>query len=167
MKVNAILLKPLDGYEPGSPRQFEKADFDRLFGMNAVKEAGAEDPVEDVPASDDARILEQLRHPVEGPKMLADMKMSFDRQGLEITRLAGDLTTATASVEALTVARDEAVRSRDAALLERDQARDAAAVVENDRDALQRELDQLRAIPSEQGEQAGASKATKQAKPSA
>jgi hypothetical protein len=91
MKVNAILLKPLDGYEAGSPRQFEKADFEQLRSMNAVKEAGNNDPVEEVPASEDLALLERFRHPVDGPKMLADMKRSFEGQTSEILRLSGEL----------------------------------------------------------------------------
>lgn len=164
MKVNAILLKPLDGYEAGSPRQFEKVDFDRLLAMNAVKEAGVADPVEQVPDNDDVRILDQLRHPVDGPKMLADMKASFERQASESLRLTGELTAATASVSTLTVARDQAIGERDEALKDRDAAREALTVVENDRDALQGEINRLRASASEPIEPAGTAKAAKQAK---
>lgn len=145
MKVNAILLKPLDGYEPGSPRQFDKADFERLRAMNAVKEATTTDPVEDVPATDDVRMLEQLRHPVEGPKILADLKLSFENQATEITRLTGQLSAANASIGTLTSERDEAARDRDAALLARDEARNEAESAQKARSALVDEIAGLRA----------------------
>lgn len=35
--VKAILLKPLDGFPAGAEREFEKADFDRLKDMGAVR----------------------------------------------------------------------------------------------------------------------------------
>ncbi len=42
--VKAILLKPLDGQSEGTEREFDKADFDRLEAMGAVRRAtgGAE-----------------------------------------------------------------------------------------------------------------------------
>jgi len=40
MQIDAILLKPLDGFPEGSSRSFDKPDFDRLRGMGAVREAG-------------------------------------------------------------------------------------------------------------------------------
>lgn len=40
--IKAVLLKPLDGFPAGSEREFDKADFDRLKGMGAVKAARAE-----------------------------------------------------------------------------------------------------------------------------
>lgn len=42
MKINAVLLKPLDGDAEGSEREFDKADFDRLEAMDAVREAKVE-----------------------------------------------------------------------------------------------------------------------------
>lgn len=42
MQINAILLKPLDGAPEGSEREFDKADFERLKAMGAVREAKAE-----------------------------------------------------------------------------------------------------------------------------
>lgn len=40
-KIEAILLKPLDGREIGSRCEFSKADFDRLKRQGAVKAAAA------------------------------------------------------------------------------------------------------------------------------
>ena len=39
-KVNAILLKPLDGARIGSEAEFDQVDFDRLVERGAVKAAG-------------------------------------------------------------------------------------------------------------------------------
>lgn len=44
--VKAILLKPLDGFPEGTEREFEKADFDRLKDMGAVREAGPQNAAE-------------------------------------------------------------------------------------------------------------------------
>lgn len=38
--VKAVLLKPLDGQPAGSEREFDKADFDSLKAMGAVRAAG-------------------------------------------------------------------------------------------------------------------------------
>lgn len=38
--VKAILLKPLDGLAPGTEREFDQVDFDRLKEMGAVKASG-------------------------------------------------------------------------------------------------------------------------------
>ncbi len=38
-KVSAILLRPLDGDEIGSTREFDAADFERLESCGAVKAA--------------------------------------------------------------------------------------------------------------------------------
>ncbi len=38
--IKAILTKPLDGFPEGSEREFDKADFDRLKEMGAVRAAG-------------------------------------------------------------------------------------------------------------------------------
>lgn len=127
MKVNAILLKPLDGYEPGSPRQFDKTDFDQLVAMNAVREAGETDEVEKVPDSDDAVMLDRLRHPVDGPNILADLKARFERQASEITRLIDDATNSRATIETLTEARDVAIAERDELLAKVKQLQSAAA----------------------------------------
>ena len=40
--IKAILTKPLDGFPEGTEREFDKADFDRLKELNAVREAGDE-----------------------------------------------------------------------------------------------------------------------------
>ena len=37
--VKAILTKPLDGFPEGEEREFEKADFDRLKAVGAVRAA--------------------------------------------------------------------------------------------------------------------------------
>lgn len=37
--VKAILTKPLDGQPEGTPREFDKLDFDRLQAMGAVRAA--------------------------------------------------------------------------------------------------------------------------------
>lgn len=42
--IKAILLKPLDGDPIGTPREFDKPDFERLEGMQAVR--AADDVVE-------------------------------------------------------------------------------------------------------------------------
>lgn len=59
MKVNAILLKPLDGMPEGSEREFDKPDFERLKDMGAVKEAKpaapAENKMERAPAGKGAK----------------------------------------------------------------------------------------------------------------
>lgn len=41
MKIKAILTKPLDGQPEGTEREFEKADFEVLKGMGAVRAAKA------------------------------------------------------------------------------------------------------------------------------
>lgn len=38
--VKAILTKPLDGLPEGTEREFDKADFDNLKAMGAVRAAG-------------------------------------------------------------------------------------------------------------------------------
>lgn len=38
-KIKAVLLKPLDGAEIGSEREFDEVDFDRLVSRGAVKAA--------------------------------------------------------------------------------------------------------------------------------
>lgn len=38
--IKAILTKPLDGQPEGTEREFDKADFDRLKEMGAVRAAG-------------------------------------------------------------------------------------------------------------------------------
>ena len=38
--IKAILTKPLDGQLEGTEREFDKADFDRLKEMGAVRAAG-------------------------------------------------------------------------------------------------------------------------------
>ena len=38
--TKAILLKPLDGFPEGTERDFDKADFDVLKAMGAVRAAG-------------------------------------------------------------------------------------------------------------------------------
>jgi len=37
--IKAILTKPLDGQPEGTEREFDKADFDRLKAMGAVRAA--------------------------------------------------------------------------------------------------------------------------------
>ncbi len=150
MKVNAILLKPLDGDAPGSPREFDKGDFERLHSMGAVRAAGADDAV--VPTPDESvALLERFRHPVEGPKLLADMKASFESLGREREGLAGELETARKFGDDAIIARDRAIVERDAAIVERDavkrdlvDVRDATTKATADRDALQVALDELR-----------------------
>lgn len=44
--IKAVLLKPLDGFPEGSEREFDKADFDALKALGAVRAAG---PREDGP----------------------------------------------------------------------------------------------------------------------
>lgn len=39
--VKAILLRPLDGQEPGTTAEFSQADFDRLEKRGAVRAATA------------------------------------------------------------------------------------------------------------------------------
>lgn len=39
-KIKAVLTKPLDGQPEGTEREFDKVDFDRLEGQNAVRKAG-------------------------------------------------------------------------------------------------------------------------------
>jgi hypothetical protein len=140
MQVNAILLKPLDGFPVGAPRSFDKIDFDRLQTLQAVREAGEDDKK---PSADDenARMLERLRHPSDGPKLLADMRASFESLGRERERLLSELNAATASAE-------EAVRERNAAIQERDEAKGVAESLTAGRDALQAEIDQLRSEAS-------------------
>ena len=154
MNVNAILLKPLDGYAPGSPRLFDKADFDRLRGMGAVREAGVDDDVEEV-RQDDVHLLEQFRDPINGPTLLADMKKSFEALGTANALLQTDLLAARKLGDEAVIARDQAVVERDAAIVdrdaamvERDTARDALKAAEADRDSLKTELDSLRAAHS-------------------
>lgn len=158
MKVNAILLKPLDGDTPGAPREFDKGDFERLRAMGAVRAAGDDDAV--VPARDESAVLlEQFRHPVEGPKMLADMKASFESLRRDREGMTGELGTARkfgdeaiAARDAAIVERDAAIVERDAAIVERDaikrelaDAREAASKALADRDAVQASLEELRA----------------------
>lgn len=162
MKVNAILLKPLDGYEPGSPRQFDKVDFDRLAAMNAVREAGATDEVEKVPDTEDALMLERLRHPADDPKILAELKARFEAQAADINRLTDAANASQAAIGALTTARDEAIRDRDAVIVERDSARDAVVAATEQLSGLQGELDTLRAgAPADIHAPAGKAKAGK------
>ena len=149
MKVNAILLKPLDGYEPGSPRQFDKPDFDRLVAMNAVREAGEADEIEEVPNTEDAAMLERLRHPVDGPKILADLKARFERQASEITRLTDEANASRATIETLTVARDGAITERDAAARDLTAAREHGKTVVRERDNLLAQVAQLEAAAAE------------------
>ena len=40
-KIKAVLTKPLDGQPEGTEREFDKVDFDRLEGQNAVRKASA------------------------------------------------------------------------------------------------------------------------------
>lgn len=35
--IKAVLIKPLDGLPEGTEREFDKPDFERLVGMNAVR----------------------------------------------------------------------------------------------------------------------------------
>lgn len=154
MKVNAILLKPLDGDTPGAPREFDKGDFERLRAMGAVRAAGDDDAV--VPARDEsAALLEQFRHPVEGPKLLADMKASFESLRRQNDGLTGELETARKFGDEAITARDAAIVERDAAIVERDvikqdlvDARDATTQALADRDVVQGSLDELRAAQS-------------------
>jgi hypothetical protein len=37
--IKAILTKPLDGMPEGTPREFDKVDFDRLLALGAVRKA--------------------------------------------------------------------------------------------------------------------------------
>jgi hypothetical protein len=37
--IKAILTKPLDGDPEGTPREFDKVDFDRLVTLGAVRKA--------------------------------------------------------------------------------------------------------------------------------
>lgn len=149
MKVNAILLKPLDGYEPGSPRQFDKPDFDRLVAMNAVREAGEADAVEEVRDPEDAVMLDRLRHPVDGPKILADLKARFERQASEITRLTDEANASRVTIETLTEARDGAITERDAAVRDLTSAREHGEAVVRERDNLLAEVAQLQAAAAE------------------
>ena len=139
MKVNAILLKPLDGFAPGSPRSFDKPDFDRLHDMGAVREAGDDDEVE-APGDEAAQMLERLRHPVEGPRLLGELKNQFEQHGRDMASLRDELTGAVDRATAADTARD-------AAVAERDDARASAEQAIAARDALQAELDQARATP--------------------
>lgn len=41
--VKAVLLKPLDGLPEGTEREFDKADFDNLKAMGAVRAARSGD----------------------------------------------------------------------------------------------------------------------------
>lgn len=41
--IKAILTKPLDGDPEGTPREFDKVDFDRLVALGAVRKADAAD----------------------------------------------------------------------------------------------------------------------------
>lgn len=137
MKINTILLKPLDGFPVGAPRSFDKNDFEALRRMGAVREATDDD---EKPASDDGEeaLLERLRHATDGPKLLAEMRASFEAMGRERDRLIGELDTANKLAE-------EAARDRDAAIAERDDARAATESVAADRDALQAKIDQAQA----------------------
>ncbi|AOW22226.1 hypothetical protein AVM11_08835 [Sphingomonas melonis TY] len=143
MKVNAILLKPLDGYEPGSPRQFDKVDFDRLVAMNAVREAGEADEVEGVPDTEDAVMLDRLRHAVDGPRFLADLKARFEGQASQITRLTDEATASRATIETLAEARDVAIAERDAAVSNLTTAREHGEAVVRERDELIAEVTRL------------------------
>ncbi|WP_375292055.1 hypothetical protein [Sphingomonas melonis] len=158
MKVNAILLKPLDGYEPGSPRQFDKPDFDRLVAMNAVRGAGDADEVEEVPDTEDAVMLDRLRHPVDGPKILADLKARFERQASEIVRMIDQENASRATIETLTAARDGAIAERDAAVSDLTTAREHGEAVVRERDELLAEVARLQSAAAD-GDTAPGSKA--------
>lgn len=143
MKVNAILLKPLDGDTPGAPREFDKGDFERLRAMGAVRAARDDDAV--VPARDEsAALLEQFRHPIDGPKLLAEMKASFESLRRDREGLTGDLETARKFGEEAITARDAAIVERDAIKRDLIEARDATTKALADRDAVQVSLDELR-----------------------
>ena len=144
MKVNAILLKPLDGYAPGSPRQFEQGDFERLRGMGAVREAGENDEVPP-PVDEAAMLLEQFRHPVDGPRILAEMKSAFDVLKGDNSRMAGELSAMRAEVANLTALRDGVVEQRDTYEKERNEARQALEVLTVDLAASRSEANELRA----------------------
>lgn len=128
MRVNAILLKPLDGFAVGAARSFDKGEFETLRGMGAVREASDGDAV---PDEDDeqAVLLEKLRHPVDGPKMLDELKARFER----MTREHETLTTGMVGV---TQRLADAETARDAVAKERDEARDALAAALTERDDL-------------------------------
>lgn len=137
MKVNAILLKPLDGDAPGSPRSFDKVDFDRLRAMGAVREAGEDDDV--APAPDESAVLlQRFRHPTDGPKLLADMKASFESLGRARDELVRERDAARDEATDLATRRDDAVRERDEATASAKESSEKVA-------ALEAEIEQLKA----------------------
>ncbi|WP_294189065.1 hypothetical protein [uncultured Sphingomonas sp.] len=137
MKVDAILLKPLDGDAPGSPRSFDKVDFDRLRAMAAVREAREDDDV--APAPDESAVLlERFRHPTDGPKLLADMKASFESLGRARDELVRERDAARDEATDLATRRDDAVR-------ERDEVAASAKASGEKVTALEAEIEQLKA----------------------
>jgi hypothetical protein len=136
MKVDAILLKPLDGDAPGTPRSFDKVDFDRLRAMDAVREAGDDDGVAPKP-DENALMLERFRHPTDGPKLLADMKASFESLGRARDELMRERDEARDEARDLASRRDDAVR-------ERDEAAANTKVAGEKISALEAEIEQLK-----------------------
>ncbi|MEG3165544.1 hypothetical protein U1701_13160 [Sphingomonas sp. PB2P19] len=125
MKINAILLKPLDGLAPGSPRQFDKVDFDRLKDLSAVREAGDADALADA-SDEDAQLLEQLRDPAKGAAIIASMKAAFKDLQSKNEFINDGMTTMRQSLQEAESARDAAITERDAAIVDRDAARKTA-----------------------------------------
>ena len=119
MKVNAILLKPLDGDPVGATRDFDQADYDRLEKLQAVRRAsGGGDAV---PTTEtitvDAQAYQTLLADLDGTQRTL-LDGIVERQGLQ-TRI-GDLEAEAAEREA---AVGDLIRERDTAVAERDAAR--------------------------------------------
>ncbi len=151
MKINAILLKPLDNLAPGSPRQFDKADFDRLKGMGAVREAGDGEATAES-NDEDMQLLEQLRDPAKGPAILAAMKERFEDLQNRNQFINDGMTESRQSLQSAEAARDKAISERNAAIIERDVALKTVSELQS----------QIAALPSPgaKSEHAPASKAT-------
>ncbi len=147
MKVNAILLKPLDGYAPGSPRQFDSGDFERLRGMGAVREARDNDEVAP-PVDEDAILLEQFRHPVDGPRVLAEMKSAFEALKGDNARMGDEVSTTRTALEGLRTLHDTAVEQRDTYEKERNEARQSLDAVKAELAASQSDVESLRSSQS-------------------